>query len=150
MVTRSDRGSLTIYYHDEPVPARDGDTIAAALIADGITSFRLTAVEQRRRGPFCMMGACMECLAEVDGRQNVQTCMTKVRDGMHVVTQKAHRVLPDREDGVCSTPQDEPGYQERLDASRSLAKHLYQVKAQAIADAEKDIEAEGLTDEEDD
>ena len=33
------------------------------------------------------MGACFECLAVIDGRPNVQTCMTPVCEGMRVETQ---------------------------------------------------------------
>ena len=40
-----------------------------------------------------MMGACFECLAVVDGRPNVQTCMTPVRDGMRVRRQDGARTL---------------------------------------------------------
>jgi NADH dehydrogenase/NADH:ubiquinone oxidoreductase subunit G len=31
-----------------------------------------------------MMGVCFDCLVEVDGRQNVQSCMVEVSDGMQV------------------------------------------------------------------
>jgi predicted molibdopterin-dependent oxidoreductase YjgC len=30
------------------------------------------------------MGVCFECLCEVNGRQNVQSCMIEVADGMRV------------------------------------------------------------------
>ena len=36
------------------------------------------------RAPLCLMGVCFDCLVEVDGRQNVQSCMVEVRDGMQV------------------------------------------------------------------
>jgi D-hydroxyproline dehydrogenase subunit gamma len=41
-----------------------------------------------------MMGACFECLAEVDGRANVQTCMRRVQDGLHVRRQNGARTIP--------------------------------------------------------
>jgi hypothetical protein len=40
-----------------------------------------------------MMGACFECLAVVDGRANVQTCMVLVRDGMRVEQQQTARTI---------------------------------------------------------
>jgi len=40
-----------------------------------------------------MMGACLECLAMVDGRDNVQTCLTEVRDGMRTQTQNGARAI---------------------------------------------------------
>lgn len=41
-----------------------------------------------RRAPYCMMGVCFECLAEVDGQGSTQTCLVIVRDGMQVRRQR--------------------------------------------------------------
>ena len=79
--------TLTIWFDGIAVPARPGDSVAVALLAAGITATRTTAVSGAPRGPYCMMGACFECLATIDGRSNVQTCMTPVRDGLRVETQ---------------------------------------------------------------
>jgi predicted molibdopterin-dependent oxidoreductase YjgC len=85
------RDGLTIYFEDRAIPAAAGDSVAAALLAAGETSTRTTAVSGSARGPFCMMGACFDCLAEIDGRANVQTCMTPVRDGMRIKQQDGAR-----------------------------------------------------------
>jgi predicted molibdopterin-dependent oxidoreductase YjgC len=42
-------------------------------------------VDGSSRGLFCAMGACQECVVEVDGSL-MEACRTPVRDGM-VVTQ---------------------------------------------------------------
>ena len=93
MLTRAEAGDMTIWFHGKPVPARTGDSIATALLAAGITTTRTTAVSGAPRGFFCLMGACFDCLAIVDGWANVQTCMEVVRDGMRVETQSGARVL---------------------------------------------------------
>jgi predicted molibdopterin-dependent oxidoreductase YjgC len=93
MLTRVGAGELTIWFDDQPIPARPGDSVAVALLAAGVTATRTTAVSGASRGPFCMMGACFECLAEVDGRASVQTCMTLVRDGMRVRRQEGARAI---------------------------------------------------------
>jgi D-hydroxyproline dehydrogenase subunit gamma len=93
MFTRSGGGELTIWFDSRAVPARIGDSVAVALLAAGITTTRTTPVSGAARGPFCMMGACFDCLAEVDGRPNVQTCMTPVRDGMRVQLQAGSRTI---------------------------------------------------------
>lgn len=93
MFARAGAGELTIWFDDHPVPARAGESAATALLAAGITATRATALSGALRGPFCMMGACFECLAEVDGRANVQICMTPVRDGMRVRRQDGARVV---------------------------------------------------------
>jgi D-hydroxyproline dehydrogenase subunit gamma len=84
MLTRLGAGDLTIYFEGRALTARDGDSIAAALLANNIVATRTTALSAAARGPYCMMGACFECLAKVDGRTGVQTCMTVVRDGMRI------------------------------------------------------------------
>jgi D-hydroxyproline dehydrogenase subunit gamma len=93
MLSRPAGGDLTIWFDDAPIQARTGDSIAVALLAARITTTRMTPVSGASRGPYCMMGACFECLAEVDGRANVQTCMTPVRDGMRVLRQDGARTL---------------------------------------------------------
>ncbi len=34
------------------------------------------------RAPFCLMGVCFECMMEIDGVENIQSCLVPVRDGM--------------------------------------------------------------------
>jgi D-hydroxyproline dehydrogenase subunit gamma len=93
MLTRSDPGSLTFSYEGQAVHACAGDSIATALLAAGIHVTRTTPVSGAPRGPYCMMGACYECLAVVDGKSSVQTCMTEVKDGMQVERQLGARGL---------------------------------------------------------
>jgi D-hydroxyproline dehydrogenase subunit gamma len=93
MRARTGASDLTIWFDSQPIPARAGDSVAVALLAAGIATTRTTPVSGAPRGPFCMMGACFDCLAVVDGRGNVQTCMTPVRDGMRVQTQHGARAI---------------------------------------------------------
>lgn len=91
MLTRRESGTLTILFEGRPIKARTGDSIAAALLAAGILALRTTPVSGEPRGPFCMMGACFDCLAVVDGVGGVQTCLTPVREGMCVERQHGAR-----------------------------------------------------------
>jgi D-hydroxyproline dehydrogenase subunit gamma len=93
MLARTGASDLTIWFDSQPIPARACDSVAVALLAAGIATTRTTPVSGAPRGPFCMMGACFDCLAVVDGRGNVQTCMTPVRDGMRVQTQHGARAI---------------------------------------------------------
>jgi len=65
------------------IEAREGDSVAAALIAAGVGPIR-SSISGAPRAPYCMMGVCFECLAEIDGVPNRQACMVRVRDGMDV------------------------------------------------------------------
>ena len=87
MLTRPAGGGLTIWWSGRQLAARPGDSVAVALLAAGVTTTRATPVSGAPRGPYCLMGACFECLAIVDGRANVQTCMVGVREGMRVEPQ---------------------------------------------------------------
>ena len=94
MFARRDPGAVTLSFDGQKIRAREGDSVAAALLANGVTVTRNTPVLGMPRGPYCMMGACFECLAVVDGQPNVQTCMVPVRPGMRVERQHGARGLP--------------------------------------------------------
>ncbi|MDQ0390516.1 2Fe-2S iron-sulfur cluster-binding protein [Labrys monachus] len=81
-------GTITITFEGEPVEAREGESLAAALTAHGIDAFRTTRCEAER-GLFCGMGVCQDCLVEVDGKPNQRACMTRV-DRPLSVRREAH------------------------------------------------------------
>ena len=93
MFTRTEPSEITIYFDGRSIPARASDSIATALLAAGTTTTRDTALSAAPRGPYCMMGACFDCLAIVDGQSGVQTCLTPVRDGMRIERQHGARAL---------------------------------------------------------
>ena len=73
------------------VPA--GASAAAAVLAAGFNSIRETPVAGGERAPYCMMGVCFDCLAEIDGVPNRQSCMVEVRPGMRIRRQiRARRI----------------------------------------------------------
>ena len=64
-----------------PLSLPEGANLAAALLAAGVHVFRTTPVSGAPRAPFCMMGACFDCLIEIDGVTR-QACMLEVTEGM--------------------------------------------------------------------
>jgi predicted molibdopterin-dependent oxidoreductase YjgC len=78
------RSTVTVMVDDQPLRAAEGETVAAALLAGGITVFRATPRQGRPRGPYCMIGTCFECQVEIDGMPNRQACLTTVADGMRI------------------------------------------------------------------
>lgn len=85
--------TLTISVDGMAVPARAGESVAAAMLAAGIARFRDTPVSGAPRGPYCMMGVCFDCLVTIDGAGSRQACLVTVRDGMAVETQSGARRL---------------------------------------------------------
>ncbi|CAO3419776.1 (2Fe-2S)-binding protein [Azospirillum doebereinerae] len=74
-------------FEGRPLPFVPGETLAGALLAAGVLHFRETAVSRSRRGPWCLMGICFECLVSVDGHDNQRACMVPARAGMTVERQ---------------------------------------------------------------
>jgi predicted molibdopterin-dependent oxidoreductase YjgC len=74
---------VPVRFDGEPLDLPEGGNLAAALLAAGVQSFRRTPVSGAPRGPFCMMGACFDCLVEIDGVQR-QACMVEVSRGLEV------------------------------------------------------------------
>jgi D-hydroxyproline dehydrogenase subunit gamma len=88
----------TVIVDGRTLPAHLGDTVAAALLAGGVTHNRTTAVSGSPRAAYCMMGACFDCLVQIDGVANRQGCMVLVADGMRIGTQAGARHLHRRSD----------------------------------------------------
>ncbi len=82
------RGKLIhFYFNDQKIDAYEGETIAAALHANGVRVLSRSPHLNRPRGFFCAIGKCSSCLMEVDGIPNVKTCLVLVKEGMHVRNQ---------------------------------------------------------------
>ena len=75
--------AVTVTFEGTAVPARAGETVAAALTAAGRLAFRQTA-GGNPRGLHCGMGACFDCIVTIDGRPSQRACMTLVADGMRI------------------------------------------------------------------
>jgi D-hydroxyproline dehydrogenase subunit gamma len=84
-----ERGPLVRLTIDgQPATAYLGESVAAALLADGSGDLSTrTTRDGDRRGVFCGMGVCFDCLVVVDGIPGTRACMTWVREGMAVSRQ---------------------------------------------------------------
>jgi predicted molibdopterin-dependent oxidoreductase YjgC len=85
------RPALTILIDGVCVQAQESDSVAAAMLAAGHMISRKTPVSGAPRAPFCLMGACFECLVTIDGVGNRQGCMIAVRHGMRIETGRGKR-----------------------------------------------------------
>src|SRR5271165_1807518 len=84
---------VAVTFEGQTITARRGESLAAALIAAGVRSFRTTRTGHER-GLFCGMGVCQECLVEIDGQPNQRACMTKVDRPLDVRREAYGRPLP--------------------------------------------------------
>jgi predicted molibdopterin-dependent oxidoreductase YjgC len=70
-----------ITFAGREIPLEPGQTVAAALIAAGIRSWRTTQHTAAARGLFCGIGACYDCLVVINGRPAERACLVPARDG---------------------------------------------------------------------
>ena len=74
---------IEFFWKDQSLTARSGETIASALVANGIDIFGHHPKDGSPLGLFCANGQCSQCMVLVDGKP-IKSCMTKVKPGMHV------------------------------------------------------------------
>src|SRR5205823_1205172 len=53
---------IDVEFDGHPLKVLGDCSVAAALLAAGVSRFRSTPVSGAPRGPYCMMGVCFECL----------------------------------------------------------------------------------------
>lgn len=89
--------AISVLFNGRAIEAYPGETLAAALIANGIRGFRRD-LHDRLRGPYCNMGTCFECVVEIretgalphsasapaaqGAWRTVRACLTSVHAGL--------------------------------------------------------------------
>jgi D-hydroxyproline dehydrogenase subunit gamma len=76
---------VTIVADGREISAARGTSVAAALLAAGVHTFR-HSVTGEARGPLCGMGVCYECRVTVDGVPLRRACLLPVTEGLRVST----------------------------------------------------------------
>jgi NADPH-dependent 2,4-dienoyl-CoA reductase/sulfur reductase-like enzyme len=80
---------IEIDFEGDRVVCAPGVSLAAALASAG--EYGLRAVnDEERRGVFCGIGVCQECVVDVEGLGRVRSCMTKAEPGMRVTRAVRH------------------------------------------------------------
>jgi len=69
----------------------EGASAATAFLLAGLSAIRETPITGAPRAPYCLMGVCFDCLAEIDGVANRQSCMVTVASGMTIRRQRGRR-----------------------------------------------------------
>ncbi|MET4095723.1 (2Fe-2S)-binding protein [Arthrobacter sp. UYCu712] len=85
-ITRRSSASdaVTVSFDGRPLEAAPGQSVGAALAANGITAWRSTRMGARPRGLFCGIGVCFDCLITVNGAENQRACLVEVSNGMKI------------------------------------------------------------------
>ncbi len=78
---------VKIFIDGRRVDAFEGESVAAVMMVDGEVAMR-TTIDGEPRGVFCGMGVCFDCLVVVDDVPNTRACMTWVKEGMQIKSQR--------------------------------------------------------------
>src|SRR6266481_5060944 len=81
--------TFTFTFNNKEYSAFEGDTIASALAAAGVTTFSRSFKYHRQRGLLCAAGHCPNCLVQVADEPNVRSCATPAKPGLAVRSQNA-------------------------------------------------------------
>lgn len=81
---RKSEKEISFYFNGKLLRAREGQTIAAALMANGIKKFGISRKLQQSRGVFCANGRCCSCFVSVNDLDHVLSCMNLVEEDMKV------------------------------------------------------------------
>ncbi len=85
--------SIEFYWQDQKLTAHAGETIAAALFANGIRVFGHHHKDQSPQGIFCANGQCAQCMVLANG-QPVKSCMEKIKADARVFPANGLPELP--------------------------------------------------------
>jgi NADP-dependent aldehyde dehydrogenase len=78
----AEKTDSSLTFDGRPLPVLPGQSIGAVLADAGVRSWRTTRKNGRRRGLFCGIGICYDCLITVDRLPNQRACLTAARPGM--------------------------------------------------------------------
>ena len=84
---------VEVFVVGRPVRVPEGASAAAAVLLSGASAIRTTPVTGAPRLPYCMIGVCFDCLAEIDGVPNRQSCLVPVATGMRIEPQAGARAV---------------------------------------------------------
>ena len=93
------RRRVKIFVNDRAVEALEGESLAAALWANGLMALGQNPGAGLPRGMYCGIGHCYECRVTLDGIEDIRSCLIPVRDGMQVILQQPGPLSGERHGG---------------------------------------------------
>lgn len=83
------KARISFRFEGQIINATPGMSVAAALLVNDVSTFRHSCSENEPRGPFCLMGACYECVVLING-ESTQACMTPAKADIDVRRGRKH------------------------------------------------------------
>lgn len=79
-----DKEQITFTFDGKKYKGIAGDTIASALLANGIRSLRVHEESGTPRGIYCNIGHCFECRVTVNETPGVRACLQPIEANMAI------------------------------------------------------------------
>ncbi|HLQ95530.1 MAG TPA: (2Fe-2S)-binding protein [Pseudogracilibacillus sp.] len=104
----SDKEKITFQFDGKTYEGYENDTIASALLANGIRTLRKHENTGNPRGIYCNIGHCFECRVTVDHQSNIRACLTPIQENMIVESGQVqpHPLHPDNDTEAIRTYED--------------------------------------------
>src|SRR5699024_9533884 len=104
----ADQEKVTFQFDGKKYEGYENDTIASALLANGVRTLRKHENTANPRGIYCNIGHCFECRVTVNNESNIRACLTPIQENMNIESGKpqAPPLPPDNATDAIGTYQD--------------------------------------------
>ena len=75
---------ISFHFNGEKFTGAAGQSVAAALIANGQRELRKTRFGEEPRSIFCGIGICFDCVVTINGVANQRACLIEISNDMNV------------------------------------------------------------------
>jgi aerobic-type carbon monoxide dehydrogenase small subunit (CoxS/CutS family) len=75
---------ISFIFNGEKFTGAQGQSVAAALIANGQRELRRTRFGEEPRSIFCGIGICFDCVVTINGVANQRACLVEISSDMKV------------------------------------------------------------------
>jgi len=76
--------TISFTFNGQQYTGLKNESIASALLANGIRVLRKHEESGTTRGIYCNIGHCFECRVVVNGEQGVRACLTPLKENMEI------------------------------------------------------------------
>ncbi|HLR09968.1 MAG TPA: (2Fe-2S)-binding protein [Sporosarcina sp.] len=115
----TEQKKITFTFDGKNYEGYENDTIASALMANGIRTLRRHEETGNPRCIYCNIGHCFECRVTVNDEKNMRACLTPITDNMVIESgkQQHHPLAPENE--VIKTFEDYEKWKEEKDRAKN-------------------------------
>jgi len=75
---------ISFHFNGAKITGAEGQSVAAALIANGERELRRTRFGEEPRSIFCGIGICFDCVVTINGVANQRACLIEISNDMKV------------------------------------------------------------------